>query len=122
MTATLISFLTFLLGLLLGNWLAIGRDKRKEFNDAVAPVRSWLLSERDELSPYNKSPSRNEMDLFVHYLRPWQRSRFRRSLERYRAACQAAMYQDGVGQAFYRTDSPELHQELVRLLKYVDRR
>ncbi len=122
MTVTLISFLTFLLGLLLGNWLAIGRDKRKEFNDAVGPVRSWLLMQRDELSPYNKSPSRDEIDLFVHYLRPWQRSSFRLNLEKYRAACQAAMYQDDAGQAFYRTDVPELHQELARLLKYVDRR
>lgn len=29
------SFLTFLLGLALGHWLAIGRDKRKEFNAAA---------------------------------------------------------------------------------------
>ncbi len=122
MTATLISFLTFLLGLLLGNWLAIGRDKRKEFNDAVAPIRSWLLMQRDELSPYNKSPSRNEIDLFVHCLKPWQRASFRRHLENYRAACQNAMYQDAAGQAFYRNDVPELHQELAFLLKYVDRK
>src|SRR5690606_31163438 len=37
MATGLVSFLTFLLGLLLGNWLAIGRDKRKEFNEAGSP-------------------------------------------------------------------------------------
>jgi hypothetical protein len=121
MSVTLISLLTFLLGLLLGNWLAIGRDRRKEFNSAVAPIRSWLLMQRDELSPYNKSPSRNEIDLFIHCLSPWQRSAFRRHLENYRVACQAAMYQDGAGQAYYR-DEPALHKELASLLRYVDRR
>lgn len=44
MTAGLLSFFTFLLGLLLGNRLAISRDKRKEFNDAVMPVRAAGLS------------------------------------------------------------------------------
>lgn len=122
MTTTLIGLLTFLLGLLLGNWLAVGRDKRKEFNDAVAPIRSWLLMEKDELSPYNKSPSRNEIDLFIHYLKPWQKSPFRRHLVNYRAACHKASYQDEAGQVFYRNDVPEMHQELASLLKYVHRR
>lgn len=31
--AVWISILTFLVGLLVGNWQAIGRDKRKEFNE-----------------------------------------------------------------------------------------
>ncbi|MBB6066268.1 hypothetical protein [Pseudoxanthomonas broegbernensis] len=122
MITTLTGLLTFFLGLLLGNWLSIGRDKRKEFNDAVAPIRSWLLMQRDELSPYNKSPSRDEIDLFIHYLRPWQRSSFRRDLDKHRATCQNSMYQDSAGQAWYKSDVPELHQELATLLKYTDRR
>lgn len=36
------SALSFFLGLILGHWLALGRDKRKELNDAVAPVRAWV--------------------------------------------------------------------------------
>jgi hypothetical protein len=122
MTTTLTGLLTFFLGLLLGNWLALGREKRKEFNEAVAPVRSWLLMQRDELSPYNKIPSRDELDLFVHHLSPWQRSSFRRNLENYRAACQRAMYQDEAGQVWYRDDVPELRDGLACLLKYVDRK
>jgi hypothetical protein len=32
------SILTFLLGLILGHWLALGRDKRKEFNEASSRI------------------------------------------------------------------------------------
>jgi len=73
MVTGLVSFLTFLLGLILGHWLALGRDKRKEFNEAVAPIRNWLLTEQNGPSPYNKRPSLHEIDLFLHYLWPWQR-------------------------------------------------
>lgn len=38
----LISVITFVLGLLAGNWLALGRDKRKEFNETAEPVRLFL--------------------------------------------------------------------------------
>jgi hypothetical protein len=40
----LISVLTFLLGLVLGHWLAIGRDKRKEFNAAAERFYAHFLS------------------------------------------------------------------------------
>ncbi|MBF6022798.1 hypothetical protein [Lysobacter niastensis] len=116
------SFITFLLGLILGHWLAIGRDKRKEFNDAVAPIRKWLLTEQDGPSPYNKRPSQHEIDLFMHYLWPWQRSAFRKHLGSYRQACEASMTQDGAGQVFYNSNSAVIRHELACLFKFVGRR
>jgi hypothetical protein len=45
----ILSLLTFFLGLILGHWLAIGRDKRKEFNDNAVVLNSKLYDciERD---------------------------------------------------------------------------
>jgi hypothetical protein len=45
-----IPFLTLLLGGLIGNRLALGRDKRKEYNDAVYPLREKLIHQIDDLS------------------------------------------------------------------------
>lgn len=117
MTTGLISFLTFFLGLLLGNWLAIGRDKRKEFNEAATPVRGWLLGVRDQPSPYDRCPSEQEMDRFVHYLFAWQRTRFLKHLKKYRELHHALQVQDSVGQVFYSSDS-EIRDELNELFKY----
>lgn len=39
-----------LVGGLIGHWLAIGRDKRKEINGVVVPLKQRLLSLKDELS------------------------------------------------------------------------
>jgi len=57
MEAALVSLLTFFLGLILGHWLAIVRDKRKEFNKAVTPVRNWLLRAKDSPNPSTRWPS-----------------------------------------------------------------
>lgn len=45
-----ISLATFLIGLFFGNWQAIGRDKRKEFNEAVLPIRINLFKQLDLIS------------------------------------------------------------------------
>ena len=42
---------TFLIGMLAGNYLAIGRDRRKEFNQAAATFKSKVLSELEGLYP-----------------------------------------------------------------------
>ena len=36
---------SFLTGTLFGHWLAIGRDKRKEFNDVAIPIRHAILKQ-----------------------------------------------------------------------------
>jgi hypothetical protein len=45
----LIPFLTLLLGGLIGNWLALGRDKRKEHNAVVLPLKQKVLAYIDLL-------------------------------------------------------------------------
>jgi len=46
-TETLIGLITFFIGLLIGNRMAIGRDKRKEFN-SLTSNDYWLLKEELE--------------------------------------------------------------------------
>lgn len=43
-------FITFLLGLLIGNRLAIGRDKRKEFNAGTEAIYIKLLNQIKEIN------------------------------------------------------------------------
>jgi hypothetical protein len=51
--APIFSILTFLIGLLVGNWLSIGRDKRKEFNDIAVPEYIKLKKQIDSLQTGN---------------------------------------------------------------------
>lgn len=117
MTTTLISLLTFLLGLLLGNWLAIGRDKRKEFNEAAAPVLGWLLKAKESPSPYSSWPSSQEIDRFIHYLRPGQRSKFLSRLATYKTLHETMQVQDELGSVSYR-DVQAIRNELSQLFKF----
>lgn len=121
METALLSILTFLLGLILGHWLAIGRDKRKEFNEAVAPVREWLLRAKDSPSPYTGWPSEQELDRFMHYLRPWNRRSFQKRLSHYRELHHSQQVQDSYGQASYQNDT-EIRHELSELFNYTGRR
>jgi hypothetical protein len=77
----LVSLLTFFLGLGLGNRLAIGRDRRKEFNEAAKPIRAWLLSEVNTPSPYSEPPSDSDIDHFAHCLPMWKKGCFVRKWE-----------------------------------------
>ena len=49
-----ISLIAFLAGLFLGNRLAIDRDKRREWNDLIEPVRVMLFTEREIISPMSE--------------------------------------------------------------------
>jgi len=101
METVLLNLLTFFAGLFLGNRLALGRDKRKEFNEAAMPIRSWLLKEAENPSPYSRPPSTVEVDTFTNCLPPWKRKGFRIAYERQWSARQSAEVRDSFGQVLY---------------------
>ena len=121
MNSILINFVTFLVGLLVGNRLAIGRDKRKEFNEAAQPIRAWLISEVEQPSPYSPPPSVVQIDAFVNCLRFYNRRGFREAYKRQDCARQDAMKQDSTGSVSYKDDN-NIKEWLNRLLRYTKRR
>jgi hypothetical protein len=53
-----VGLVTGLIGLLIGNRMAIGRDRRKEFNSFIEPIRILLLRERERPTPYSTIPDK----------------------------------------------------------------
>ena len=110
-----LALLTFLIGLLVGHRTALWRDRRKEFNDAAAPVRSYLLAESKEPSPYRQWPSADELDLFEQCL-GWQRRGFRKAWC-YQQQVRDEQTQDGAGFTSFK-EPGKIGQAVKRCLGY----
>lgn len=117
----LLSLFTFFAGLLLGNRLAIGRDKRKEFNNVAQPIRAWLLDEIENPSPYNKRLTPIEIDPFVNCLPVWKRSTVRAAYECQDRARNDAEIRSATGEVSY-GDDVVIKMSLQSCLRYTRRR
>lgn len=118
LSSALFSAASFLTGLLLGNWIAIGRDKRKEFNETARLIRAGFLRRRDKPTPYDPTPSLVELDLFMQQLPRMRRQGFRMALDRYDRAKKAAYSQEKeYGQVFYR-DTRDITRCIDAILAY----
>ena len=107
-----------LVGVLIGNHLAIGRDKRREFKTLVDPVRMLLLLERGKPTPYHKTPSHWDFILISEKMPCWKRGRFDRAVRDYFKGKNADNRDNQNGKFFYR------NQEIVaraveNLLKFL---
>jgi hypothetical protein len=72
-----------LIGYLVGNWLTTERDRRKEFNALIDPVRSSLLCEKDRPGGF-KSPDKITLLKIRESLPFWKRKGFERAVEAYK--------------------------------------
>ena len=66
--------LTFLIGLLAGNWLSIGRDRRKEFNDIAIPNYIKLKKQIDHLKIGHFITGVEDFQILEMHV-PWYKSR-----------------------------------------------
>lgn len=94
--------LSFFLGLLLGHWLALGRDRRNDLNAALVPVRAALVKCRDRPSPMCPMPSAVELDLVEHFLPARNRRALRQAVARCDQEREAQQTRDSYGGAFYK--------------------
>jgi len=115
-----VNLLTFAAGLLLGHWLSLGRDKRKEFNEVAQRVRAVFLGERESPSPYRKPVSSEDIDLFTQVLPTWKRQGFRRALGRYNQAKKSAETQNECGEVLY-SSTDAIKEAAEHVLSYTKR-
>ena len=74
---------TALIGYLIGNWLAIGRDKRHEYNALISPIRSELLGVRNNPGSNLTGAWEITFALICEKLPFWKRKGFNRAVESY---------------------------------------
>jgi hypothetical protein len=98
--------LGFLSGLLLGHWLSLGRDRRKEYNDIAQPIRDQLLRARDTTRPRIWGMSAADLDALSFYLGPIRRGRLMRSMAAYKTACDEQRRQNSYGELQWENPDP----------------
>lgn len=117
----LLTCLGFLIGTLLGDRLAIGRDKRIEFNEASHPIRAWILNEIKNPIPYSIPPDTVQIDLFENYLHFWEKYRFSYFYKLQNKERSLTMRRDDMGSCYYENNS-NIIKSLKKCLPYTKRR
>ena len=97
-----IPFLTFLGGLLVGHRLALGRDRRNDYNAALDSVREGLLGERRSMG-YRAGPRATDNDVDrLRALMGWrQRRQWDTAWQRLEQERNRPPAQDSAGQPIY---------------------
>lgn len=104
------SVLSFFLGLILGHWLALGRDKRKEFNELSAPLRSWVVRQiaRPEDFLQRPLPTTSEIDALARRLSRRRRKRLVATWIEMSEAYRSNLTRDPLGGESFRRSDPGL--------------
>jgi len=82
----LLSLGTFLIGLYVGNKQAIGRDKRKEFNEISQPAFTELSKQIEQLKVGVQGQSVDDFLLIYSYIPFYKRWLFRKHVNKYKKA------------------------------------
>jgi hypothetical protein len=108
-----------LIGYLLSNRLAISRDKRREFNDLISPIRRELLGIRNNPRSNLTGAWMITFSLIREKLPRWKRRGFERAIENYK---ESKIYKnrepDGMG-GFLDGDNSDIVHAVNDLLKYL---
>ena len=116
------SLATGLIGLLVGNRLAIGRDKRKEFNAIAERITIVLVKARESLSPSDEWPNKMDIHFFREALPFWRRRCFDAALCAYRqTGGDDNTTEDEYGDISYKDTTIVAHR-IDRLLKLTKKR
>lgn len=94
------AFVNFLLGFLIGHRLALLRDKRREYNKALEPIRAYLLKSID-YPGWQTYPSLVELDAFIQALPWWMRNGFRKAWNAQNEEAKKALKRGPAGEVSY---------------------
>lgn len=109
--------LTFLLGLVIGHWLAINRDQRKEYNELVTPLRKKVSAEAKSPSPMIVAISRDDAYAIRARFNVVRRVNFMKACDRYWKAKEDTK-QDEFGQSFH-PNQDAIREAAKQLLKNI---
>jgi hypothetical protein len=106
MNAILTGLLGVLIGGFIGHQFALGRDKRKEHNDVVLPIKQKLLEHLDCLSNCSTHSYISESDLkeLRGILKERHYKKIKLAFDSYSQSIQKHMKVDGFGQIYYDSD------------------
>lgn len=116
----LLSAGALILGALLSHRYSLARDKRKEFNAVIDPVRVELRRQLRNVSPMDAIPK--GFDAIEDRLFWFRQAGFRRAVDEYKQARQQQCVQDATGSitGYSRTD--RIQNAIRTLLRYMGRR
>ena len=122
--SALLSVATFLIGLIVGNKQAIGRDRRKEFNEVSENVFVVLNKQLACIATGSQGESADDFLLTEAYIPFYERSLFRMHVKRYKAALQGvSTYHVETGTVtFDQVKLKHLARCTKNLLSYLQRR
>lgn len=124
-TSPAFPIVTLLIGFLLGHYLTIGRDRRKEFNELINPVRLKLWFIRDYPCSNTMPPINIDYRLIREKLPVWKRKGFDRAVKYYaqsKGAYKDKRKPDGMGSFIDGAsieDGNAISHAAIGLLKYL---
>jgi hypothetical protein len=108
-----------LIGYLVSNRLAIGRNKRREFNDLISPIRRELLGIRNNSHSKLTGAWMITFSLIHDKLPRWKRRGFERAIQHYKESkSYENLKPDGMG-GFLDGDNSDIVHAINDLLKYL---
>lgn len=108
-----------IVGAIVGNFFAIGRDWRKEFNESADEIFIKLSDERRYIGRW-KGVSKIEFAVFRRKILPWKRKSFDKCEDTYHKARREKNRQDSNGIPHQCT--PEIREAIDNLQKFTNRR
>ncbi|GAA5523150.1 hypothetical protein LQ318_16085 [Aliifodinibius salicampi] len=120
-----VNVILFLAGLILGNWLAIGRDKRKEFNEAADEVHFELKKQKEQIKSgraLKRGPEDKQLEKLKRRVPFYRQKSFNESLEKYFNATSSDNWkQDGYGDTSYE-DTEKVIDSINNLIQFTERK
>lgn len=121
--------ISFLSGMLLGHWLAIGRDRRTEFNTAASPIRKALLIQIDKARTNNQTihrytVNRDDFIVFCSHVSILSQRKYKYCVKQYFCCFDTPQHVAASGMVYKQepVDRVALEKSIKGLLKYFELR